>query len=90
MTAPTDIHPLPGSAQAGAEMFTSSSVSRTDIRLETLYRALNRDYPDARVLEIVSDLAGHGLGLGHLVEKVHTECGAMGAGRLQRIAGTVA
>ena len=85
-----DARQLPGPGEAGAGWFAAGNLSRTDIRLETLYRALNREYPDARILEIVGDLVGHGLNLAQMVEKVHTECGAMGAGRLRRIANPLA
>ena len=58
----------------------------SETQLEMLYMALNKDYPDARVLEIVTDLTDRGMPVHYLVEKVQDECGAIGAGRVRRIA----
>ena len=58
----------------------------SETQLEMLYLALNRDYPDTRVREIIGDLTRLGIAVSYLVEKVQSECGAIGAGRLRRLA----
>lgn len=58
----------------------------SETQLETLYRAVNQGYPDCRIREIVARLTALGIAVPYLIEKVQSECGAIGAGRLRRLA----
>ena len=57
----------------------------SETQLEMLYLSLEKDYPDARVKEIVADLVSRGLPETYLVEKAQDKCGAIGASRLRKL-----